>query len=161
MQVKGDTIRCRGYGEKVRIVGHGEELVPMGRLVAACVLALTTLGWPAATGVASTATLQAVERLEGDFDGDGFIDLAISVPFEDVATARDAGAVSVLYGSAGGLTTGGQAFWQGTGGRPAPPRPATSSAPRWPAATSTATASPTWRSGFPSRMSGARWTAAR
>jgi hypothetical protein len=89
----------------------------MGRLVAVCVLALTTLGWPAATGVASTATLQAVERLEGDFDGDGFIDLAISVPFEDVATARDAGAVSVLYGSAGGLTAaGGQGFWQGSGG---------------------------------------------
>jgi hypothetical protein len=34
-----------------------------------------------------------------------------------VATARDAGAVSVLYGSAGGLTAaGGQAFWQGSGG---------------------------------------------
>jgi FG-GAP repeat len=51
------------------------------------------------------------------FDGDGFIDLAISVPFEDVATARDAGAVSVLYGSAGGPTiAGSQGFWQGTGG---------------------------------------------
>ena len=42
------------------------QLVPMWRLVAAFVLALTTLGWPAATGVASAATLQAVERLEGD-----------------------------------------------------------------------------------------------
>jgi hypothetical protein len=39
----------------------------------------------------------------GDFDGDGYDDLAIGVPWEDVSTVVDAGAVHVLYGSANGL----------------------------------------------------------
>ncbi|MCL4210654.1 MAG: integrin alpha [Phycisphaerales bacterium] len=39
----------------------------------------------------------------GDFNGDGFDDLAIGVPDEDVGLRVDAGAVHVLYGSVGGL----------------------------------------------------------
>lgn len=39
----------------------------------------------------------------GDFDGDGFDDLAIGVPGERVRRQRDAGAVNVLYGSESGL----------------------------------------------------------
>lgn len=47
----------------------------------------------------------------GDFDGDGFGDLAIGVPDEDVGATVDAGTAHVLYGSAGGLTlTGSQTF---------------------------------------------------
>lgn len=44
----------------------------------------------------------------GDLDDDGFADLAIGAPGEDVGALRDApasGAVTVLYGSAGGLVT--------------------------------------------------------
>jgi len=49
----------------------------------------------------------------GDFNNDGFTDLAVGAPFETVGGAQDAGAVSVLYGSAGGLTaTGGRLFTQ-------------------------------------------------
>jgi hypothetical protein len=49
----------------------------------------------------------------GDFNNDGFADLAVGAPFENVGATVDAGAVSVLYGSAGGLTTsGGQLFTQ-------------------------------------------------
>jgi FG-GAP repeat len=49
----------------------------------------------------------------GDFDNDGFADLAVGAPFERVGPTPDAGAVSVLYGSAGGLTTSGaQTFVQ-------------------------------------------------
>jgi len=49
----------------------------------------------------------------GDFNGDGFADLAVGASGEDVGSAFDAGAVSVLYGSAGGLTTtGGRLFTQ-------------------------------------------------
>ena len=49
----------------------------------------------------------------GDFNGDGFADLAAGASGEDFGGAGDAGAVSVLYGSAGGLTTsGGQLFTQ-------------------------------------------------
>src|SRR5213594_4311213 len=39
----------------------------------------------------------------GDFNGDGFADLAVGTPSEDVGGAQDAGAVTVLYGSASGL----------------------------------------------------------
>ncbi|MDP9330198.1 MAG: FG-GAP-like repeat-containing protein [Actinomycetota bacterium] len=39
----------------------------------------------------------------GDFNGDGFADLAVGAPGEDVGTAVDAGAANVLYGSPGGL----------------------------------------------------------
>jgi hypothetical protein len=41
----------------------------------------------------------------GDFNGDGYHDLAIGVPYANVAPARmDAGAVNVIYGSPGGLS---------------------------------------------------------
>jgi hypothetical protein len=53
----------------------------------------------------------------GDFDNDGFADLAVGVELEDVGGAVDAGAVNVLYGSAGGLTaSGGQLFTQDSPG---------------------------------------------
>jgi hypothetical protein len=56
----------------------------------------------------------------GDFDHDGFADLVVGAPFEDAFTTVDAGAVSVLYGSAAGLTrTGGQLFTQ-VGSAPEP-----------------------------------------
>jgi hypothetical protein len=49
----------------------------------------------------------------GDFNADSFADLAAGAPSEDVGSAADAGAVSVLPGSAGGLTaTGGRLFPQ-------------------------------------------------
>jgi hypothetical protein len=40
---------------------------------------------------------------KGDFNGDGFADLAIGVPHERTDGANDAGAVNVIYGSADGL----------------------------------------------------------
>jgi len=40
----------------------------------------------------------------GDFDADGFADLAIGAPFRDVAGAASAGQVHLLYGSAAGLS---------------------------------------------------------
>jgi hypothetical protein len=55
----------------------------------------------------------------GDFDHDGFADLAAAAPTEDVGTVQQAGAVSVLPGSAGGLTaTGGRLFTQNSSGVP-------------------------------------------
>jgi hypothetical protein len=53
----------------------------------------------------------------GDFNHDGFADLAVGVPREDVGGIANAGAVNVLYGSAGGLSgTGSQFFTQETPG---------------------------------------------
>ena len=37
-----------------------------------------------------------------DFDGDGFQDLAVSAPYEDLSGLQDAGCVHVLYGAAAG-----------------------------------------------------------
>jgi hypothetical protein len=53
----------------------------------------------------------------GDYDNDSFADLAIGAPFEDIGTLLDAGAINVIYGSAGTLTAAGdQQFFQGSGG---------------------------------------------
>jgi FG-GAP repeat len=78
---------------------------------------LSTVGGRLFTQVGGT-----VERLDlfgfalaaGDFEGDGFADLAAGAPWEDVgSSAFEAGAVSTLPGSAGGLTaTGGRLFTQ-------------------------------------------------
>jgi FG-GAP repeat len=47
----------------------------------------------------------------GDFNGDGFADLAVGIPLEDVAAIDRAGAVQVIYGSPGGLQRDGNQFW--------------------------------------------------
>jgi len=39
----------------------------------------------------------------GNFNGDGYDDLAIGVPFENIGAVADAGAVNVIYGSSAGL----------------------------------------------------------
>jgi hypothetical protein len=53
----------------------------------------------------------------GDFNQDGFADLAVGVPDEDVNTIGGAGAVNVLYGTPAGLTgTGSQLFTQDSPG---------------------------------------------
>jgi hypothetical protein len=58
----------------------------------------------------------------GDFDGDGFDDLAIGVPREDVGTVADAGGVHVVFGSTDGLTgTGSQFLLLGQNGLPGGP----------------------------------------
>lgn len=45
----------------------------------------------------------------GDFNGDGFDDLAIGIPYEDVGAANQGG-VAVVYGSSSGLTPSGMQF---------------------------------------------------
>ncbi|MEM9530296.1 MAG: hypothetical protein AAGA23_05215 [Pseudomonadota bacterium] len=47
----------------------------------------------------------------GDYDDDGWADLAIGAPLEDVGTISNAGSVNVIYGSASGLTTAGNQLW--------------------------------------------------
>lgn len=48
----------------------------------------------------------------GDFNNDGFDDLAIGVPHEDLGTAHDAGVVQVLYGARNGLSDWDQVYHQ-------------------------------------------------
>jgi hypothetical protein len=47
----------------------------------------------------------------GDFNSEGFADLAIGTPGKTIGTAAGAGAVDVMYGSFNGLTTIGDQFW--------------------------------------------------
>jgi len=47
----------------------------------------------------------------GTINAGGHADLAIAAPSEDVGSVLDAGAVNVLYGSAGGLTAAGNQQW--------------------------------------------------
>ncbi|MFQ5615002.1 MAG: FG-GAP repeat protein [Anaerolineales bacterium] len=50
----------------------------------------------------------------GDFNADGYDDLAVGIPLEDIGGVLDAGAVHVLYGSASGLAvTSDQLWYQG------------------------------------------------
>ena len=43
----------------------------------------------------------------GDFDGDGYDDLVVGNPFEDIGSTSNAGMINVLYGASGGITTSG------------------------------------------------------
>lgn len=55
----------------------------------------------------------------GDVDGDGYADVAVGAPGEDVGTVQDAGAVWLLRGSRDGVTaTGAQSFDQNTANIP-------------------------------------------
>lgn len=47
----------------------------------------------------------------GDFNQDGFSDLAIGAPYDEVGSLTDAGSVTILYGSASGLTASGNQLW--------------------------------------------------
>ena len=59
--------------------------------------------------IAAPAPLSASPR---DFDGDGYADLAIGVPYENVGSTTDAGSVSVVYGTSAGLSGTSDEYWQ-------------------------------------------------
>ena len=76
---------------------------------------MTGTGAQVFTGVSGTTIVGSFGSAvaAGDFDNDGFADLAVGAPGEGVGGSPGAGAVSVLYGSDAGLTTtGGQLFTQ-------------------------------------------------
>jgi hypothetical protein len=81
----------------------------------------------------------------GDFDGDGFDDLVVGVPDEDLGGAEDCGHVVELFGSSSGIV--------------ASTRTRTTSAPRSRSGTSTVTASTTSPPAIPESSSPARPTA--
>ena len=93
----------------------------------------------------------------GDLNGDGPDDLAIGVPAEnDRDDEPGAGAVNVIYGCGGGLTSTGNQLWTPEQHRTSStrPTPTNRSASRSPRPTSTATATPTSPSAYPARASG-------
>jgi hypothetical protein len=69
----------------------------------------------ACTLLFGAAPLFAQGKVSGDFDNDGFDDLAIGVPREDNGTIVDCGAIHVLYGETPSITTAGtDVFFQST-----------------------------------------------
>ena len=68
-------------------------------------LGLLLLTAPPPTQAISTAGMPS------DFNGDGYVDLAIGVPYEHIGGIPDAGMVNVLYGSATGLTAAADQSW--------------------------------------------------
>jgi hypothetical protein len=70
-----------------------------------------------AVPVAEARPLAATRK--SDFNGDGFADLAVGAPFEDVGSATSAGSVNVLYGTSGGLSSSNNVqYYEGNGGVP-------------------------------------------
>ena len=84
------------------------------------VLVLVGAVWPTTHAMAQgspAAAAPAAGSLRADFNHDGFADLAVGVPQDGPGGLFRAGAVNVLYGSAGGLSgSGSQYFTQNTPG---------------------------------------------
>jgi hypothetical protein len=102
----------------------GETAGALGGAGAVSVLPGSASGLTASGGRLFTQVAGAVEANDhfgfalaaGDFNDNGFADLAVGAPFEAVGRVGDAGAVSVLYGSADGLTTAGGRLFTQVGG---------------------------------------------
>lgn len=66
---------------------------------------------PGVGGIARPDDAFGSTAATGDFNNDGFDDLAIGAPGDTVSGKRNAGSVVVLYGSIAGLTSTGSEYW--------------------------------------------------
>jgi FG-GAP repeat len=91
------------YGTPTGLSGTGSQLF--------------TQDSPGVGSAAEEGDLFGLELAAGDFNDDGFADLAVGVPFESFGTISFAGGVNLLYGSAANLTgVGSQLFNQNSPG---------------------------------------------
>jgi FG-GAP repeat len=91
---------------------QGEDV--RGRVVfSAALVSLLTLSSAFASGTQPPGSAQRSVSRTSDFNGDGYADLAVGAPFEDVGRSPkvDAGVVQVLLGSSTGLGSGGNQEW--------------------------------------------------
>lgn len=65
-------------------------------------------------GRAEPADFIGVALAAGDFDGDGFDDVIVGGPYEDLRKKRDAGQIHVMYGSKNGIRSRDKIIHQGT-----------------------------------------------
>jgi len=92
-----------GAGEITTLLGGATALTAPTKW-----LNQATAGIP---GANETGDLFGLSLATGDFNADGFADLAVGVPAEDDGPAIDAGSVTVLRGSAAGISTTGVQLW--------------------------------------------------
>jgi hypothetical protein len=85
------------YGDSSGLTATGSQLWQQGAL--------------GVDGTAGSGDKFAAALASGDFDKDGFDDLAVGVPGEDIGGASNAGAANVLYGSASGIVATGDQLW--------------------------------------------------
>ena len=94
------------------------------RVRAAAGVALLLAGTCTVIGAASMPAADAIGERHVDFNHDGFDDLVVPAPGESVGSISEAGAVTIMYGSAQGLTgTGSVTIDQDSPGVPDYSRP--------------------------------------
>ncbi len=79
------------YGRSTGITTYGDKVIHQG-----------TSGVP---GSPEVDDMFAWTNTSGDFNADGYADVAVSVVGEDIGSAAESGLVQVFYGSSGGLRT--------------------------------------------------------
>ncbi|MCM2578379.1 FG-GAP-like repeat-containing protein [Streptomyces meridianus] len=88
-----------GAGQVVVLYGTASGISGAERTV----LSQESAGVP---GAAETGDNWGYETSAADFDHDGYTDLAVSAPWEDVSGDKDGGTVQIIWGSANGLSGG-------------------------------------------------------
>lgn len=116
--VPGGVVEDLPYDEGTVKVAYGSANGPGTRTTT---ITQDTAGVP---GVGEEGDQFGYSLSAGDVNGDGYADVAVGVPYEDLTSAsgaalKDAGSVVLLKGGKGGLTgTGAQSFTQDTAGVP-------------------------------------------
>ncbi|MEU5888007.1 FG-GAP-like repeat-containing protein [Streptomyces sp. NPDC047461] len=87
----------KGAGQLVVLYGTGTGVSSAKRSV----ISQNTAGVP---GTAETDDFFGGDSAYGDFNNDGYDDIAVSAPWEDVGSDTDGGTLAVLWGSAQGIT---------------------------------------------------------
>lgn len=117
---RGDAIAgdFDGNGSVEAAFGQLDEVMAYAGAVPAATSSVWTQASPNVPGANEAGDAWGAALAAGDVDGDGYHDLLIGAPGEDVGDVVDAGGITVLRGSAAGLTADGAQIFseRGTGG---------------------------------------------